>query len=132
MNNQRGFSIVTAIFILVVLGLLGGYMVRFSGVQRSTLNAALLGARAYQATHAGIEWGVARIVNGGVCADVNAQTALTFTGLEGFTVRMNCSSQSYSEADQTLTVYRISVLSQFGGYGSVDYAARQLEVTIAR
>lgn len=133
MNKQGGFSIVMAIFILVVLGLLGGYMVRFSGVQRSTFNAALLGARAYQAAHAGIEWGVARIDNGGgACADIAAQTAMSFSGLEGFTVRMSCTSQNFSEADQTLTIYRINALSQFGAYSGSDYVARQLEVTLVK
>ena len=130
MNSQQGFSIVMAIFILVVVGLLGGYMVRMSGVQISTFNQTLLGARAYQAAHAGIEWGIARISNGGNCADISAQTALTFTGLEGFGVRMSCNSQSYSEADHTPTVYRISALSEFGSYSSSDYVAREIEVSI--
>lgn len=130
MIRQQGFSIVMAIFILVVVGLLGGYMLRMGGVQISTVNQSLLGARAYQAAHAGIEWGIARISNGGNCTDINAQTALTFSGLEGFTVRMNCSSQSYSEADRTPTVYRISALSQFGSYSSSDYVAREIEVSI--
>lgn len=132
MNKQGGFSIVMAIFILVVLGLLGGYMLRFAGVQLGTFNAALLGARAYQAAHAGVEWGMARINNGGACADINAQTSLSFTGLEGYTVRMACSSQNFSEADQGLTVYRISALSQFGAYGGNDYVARQIEATIVK
>jgi Tfp pilus assembly protein PilX len=130
MMRQQGFSIVMAIFILVVVGLLGGYMVRMSGVQISTVNQSLLGARAYQAAHAGIEWGVARISNGGNCADINAQTALTFAGLEGFNVRMSCSSQSYSEADRTPTVFRINALSEFGSYSSSDYAAREIEISI--
>lgn len=132
MNKQGGFSIVMAIFILVVLGLLGGYMLRFAGVQLGTFNAALLGARAYQAAHAGIEWGVARIDNGGACADIAAQTAMSFSGLEGFTVRMSCTSQNFSEADQTLTIYRINALSQFGAYSGSDYVARQLEVTLVK
>ncbi|MCQ8106085.1 hypothetical protein NP590_18400 [Methylomonas sp. SURF-2] len=132
MKRQQGFSIVMAIFILLVLGLLGGYMLRFSGAQLSTFNAALLGARAYQAAHAGIEWSMARIENGGTCTDINAQTAMTFNGLEGFSVRLNCSSQSFSEADKTLSVYRVSALSQFGAYSGNDYAARQLEVTLVK
>ncbi|OAI11051.1 hypothetical protein A1359_15245 [Methylomonas lenta] len=132
MKTQRGFSIVMAIFVLVVLGLLGSYMVRMAGVQLSTFNQTLLGARAYQAAHAGIEWGIARISNGGNCADINAQTAMSFNGLNGFSVRLSCSSQSYSEADQNPTVYRINALSQFGSYSSSEYVARELEVSITQ
>lgn len=132
MKTQRGFSIVMAIFVLVVLGLLGSYMVRMAGVQLSTFNQTLLGARAYQAAHAGIEWGIARISNGGNCADINAQTAMSFSGLNGFSVRLSCSNQSYSEADKNPTVYRISALSQFGSYSSSEYVARELEVSITQ
>jgi MSHA biogenesis protein MshP len=132
MIKQQGFSLVMAIFILVVVSMLGGYMVRLAGVQLSTFNHTLQGARAYQAAHAGIEWGLGRINNGGSCADVSAQTAMSFTGLQGFSVRMSCSSQTYTEADQNLTVYRLNALSQFGSYTSSDYVARQIEVTMVR
>lgn len=130
MNRQGGFSIVMAIFILVVLGLLGGYMVRLSGVQISTVSFAVQGARTYQAARAGIEWSIARIVNGGSCADIEAQTAMTFNGLDGISVKLSCSSQSYSEADTTATLYRITSLAEFARYSSGDYVARSIETTI--
>ncbi|PPD35516.1 MAG: pilus assembly protein MshP [Methylomonas sp.] len=132
MIKQQGFSLVMAIFILVVVGLLGGYMLRLGGVQLSTFNQTLQGAKAYQAARAGIEWGIARISNGGSCADISAQTAMSFTGLQGFSVRMICSSQTFSEADRNLTVFRLSALSQFGDYTNSEYTARQLEVTMVR
>lgn len=132
MKRQQGFSLVMAIFILVVLGLLGGYMVRLSAVQIGTVNNALLGARAYQAARAGVEWSIGRINNGGNCADVNAQTAMSFTGLGGFSVKLSCSSQSVSEANQTSTVYRINALSHYGAYTGNDYVARSIEVSIIK
>lgn len=132
MKRQQGFSIVMAIFVLVVLGLLGGYMVRLSGVQIGTSIYALQGARAYQAARAGLEWANARINNGGGCTEVNAQTALTFAGIAGFTVKLSCSSQTYSEADQNPVVYRINALSQFGAYTGGDYVAREVEVSIVK
>jgi MSHA biogenesis protein MshP len=132
MKNQRGFSIVMAIFILVVLGLLGSYMVRMSGVQLGTFNYAFLGAKAYQASRAGIQWSIARINNGGTCANINAQTAMSFDGLAGFTVRLSCSSQSYSEANENPTIYRLNALSEYGSYTGPDYVARELEVTIVK
>ncbi len=132
MKHQQGFSIVTAIFILVVLGLLAGYMVKLSGVQTSTFNAVLQGARAYQAAKAGIEWSIARINNGGGCGDVNAQTAMSFSGLNGFSVRLTCSSQDYSEGDQNPVVYRINALGSFGSYSDSGYVAREMEITLVK
>ena len=130
--KQQGFSLVMAIFVLVVLGLLGGYMVRLSGVQMNTANYALQGARAYQAAHAGIEWAIAAISNGGSCTQVNAQTAMTFTGLSGFTVTLSCSSQTYSEANQNPVVYSIDALSQYGSYADSTYVAREIQSTIVQ
>lgn len=130
MKGQRGFSIVVATFILVVLGLLGTYMVRLSANQISTSINALQGARAYQAARAGIEWSIARIASGGTCSDLNAQTAMSFTGLDGFLVKIHCSSQTYSEADKTINMFRINALSQFGSYTDNDYVAKDIEASI--
>lgn len=132
MNRQRGFSLVTAMFILVVVALLGSYMVKLTLVQTATFNASLQGARAYQASRAAIEWSIARISNGGTCGDVNAQTAMSFSGLSGFSVRLTCSSQSYSEATSTLTAYRVDALATFGTYGTRGYVARELEANIVK
>ncbi len=130
MNRQTGFSIVMAIFILVVLSLLGGYMVKLSGVQHATSTFAIQGARAYQAARTGIGWAVARISAGGVCSDVISASPLTFTDINGFAVTLDCSSQSFSEGINTLVVYKISALSEFGAYNSAGYISRNIEVSI--
>jgi MSHA biogenesis protein MshP len=122
-----------AIFILVVLGLLGGYMVRLSGVQHATSTYALQGTRAYQAASAGLGWAIAKISSpGGICADVNAQTGLAFPGMDGFTVKLNCTLASYQEGSDTLGIYQINAHSEFGAYGGVDYVSRELDVSIVK
>jgi MSHA biogenesis protein MshP len=131
-GKQQGFSIVMAIFILVVLGLLGVYMVRLSGVQHATSSYALQGARAYQAAKAGLGWAITKISTGGGCVDVNAQTALNLPELPGFTVSLNCISASYQEGNDTPSIYQISAHSEFGAYGSADYVSRELEVSIVK
>ena len=79
MKQQAGFSIVMAIFILVVLGLLSGYMVKLSGVQHATSTYAIQGARAYQAARAGIDWAISRITTGsGVCSDITSASPFSF------------------------------------------------------
>jgi MSHA biogenesis protein MshP len=133
-GNQQGFSIVMAIFILVVLGLLGVYMVRLSGVQHATSSYALQGARAYQAAKAGLGWATAKIISppGGTCVDVNAQATLNLPELPGFTVSLNCISASYQEGNDTPSIYQIGAHSEFGAYGSADYVSRELEVSIVK
>lgn len=127
--RQQGFTIVMATFVLVVLGLLGGYMARLSGVQQVTMVDALQGARAYQSARAGLGWAVARINVGGSCADVNG-AAPAFAALSGFTLTLTCTSQAYTEGNKTPTVYNLRALSEFGGFSSRDYVSRQVTVSI--
>lgn len=55
-NKQSGFSLVSAIFLLVVLAALGAGMVTFSTAQNRNLALDIQGSRAYQAAQAGVEW----------------------------------------------------------------------------
>ncbi len=57
---QRGFAIISALFILIVLALLGAFVINISGAQHIGSAQDLLGSRAYQAARAGIEWGAYR------------------------------------------------------------------------
>lgn len=55
-GRQGGFAIVAALFILVVLAALGGYLASTSSTQHLTLAKDAMNARAAQAARAGIEW----------------------------------------------------------------------------
>lgn len=131
MRKQNGFSIVIAIFILVVLSLLGGYMVRLSGVQHATSVNVLQGARAYQAAKAGASWAIARISSGGVCTDITNASPLSFTDINGFSVSLACvSSATFTEGVDSYIVYKVRALSEYGAYNSANYISRRVEVSI--
>lgn len=123
LKNDRGFTLVQAIFILVVLALLGVAMMRLIGVQSSTSVFALQGARAYQAARSGLEWGAARARTGNSCNGVMT--------VENFTVNVTCSSQSFTEGSiGPYDVYRISAIATFGNYGLPDYVSRRAEMKV--
>jgi MSHA biogenesis protein MshP len=128
-GKQKGFGIVMAMFILVVLALLGVYMVRFAGVQTATSTYALQGARAFQAAKAGLGWAIARINAGGTCANVTSVSPLTLTG---FSVALTCSSTSYQEGSSSPVIYQLNAHSEYGTYGSADYVSRELEASIVK
>lgn len=62
-SRQRGFSVVAAIFILVVLAVLAVIIASVTGVQHATSQLDVLGVRGYQAARAGMEWGVERVLD---------------------------------------------------------------------
>lgn len=130
--KQAGFTLVMAIFVLLVLSLLAQYSIRLSAVEMNTSNYAYQGSRAYQAARAGIEWAIAAINNGATCTDVNLQSAMVFTGINGFTVSLTCTSQAFSEGSSNPVVYVISSLSQYHSFTASDYAARQMTITLVQ
>ncbi len=139
---QRGFSLVTAIFLLVVLASLGAVMMTFFTAQQQSSALDVMGARAYQAARAGIEWGAYQVLqNSGTgfapaCrAGVTAQSLPDLHGtLAGFSVNVGCSATAHSEAAATVTIYQISSVAATRGLaaGNPDYVERQMTVTIAQ
>lgn len=123
LKNNAGFTLVQAIFIVVVLALLGVAMMRLIGVQGSTSVLALQGARAYHAARSGLEWGAARASTGNSCNG-------TMT-IENFAVNVTCSSQSFTEEEiGSYNVYRINSIATFGNYGSPDFVSRRAEMKV--
>jgi MSHA biogenesis protein MshP len=79
-RSQKGFALVSAIFILIALAALGGFIATVSSMQHIGSALDLNGARAYQAARAGTEWGVAGAVNASACAaSTNIGTVNTVT-----------------------------------------------------
>jgi MSHA biogenesis protein MshP len=132
-SKQRGFTLVMAIFIVVILGLLGSYMVRLSSVQYTTTSYALQSARAYQTGRAGLSWATAMINNEAVagqgCTPVNNKI-LTLPAMPGFTVTLTCQAKGYTEGGDTYYIYRITAHSEFADYNSVNYVSRELEKSV--
>jgi MSHA biogenesis protein MshP len=60
---QRGIATIAAIFILVVLGGLGAFVVSLTTSQNINLAQDIESASAYQAARGGLEWGTARWLN---------------------------------------------------------------------
>ena len=58
LRRQSGISLITAIFLLVVVALLVVYITNIRVVQQTTLLYGVQGARATNAAQSGIEWGI--------------------------------------------------------------------------
>lgn len=107
MKRQGGFSIVTAIFLIVVLAALGAFAVSMFRVQQMAAAFDELGVRGYQAAQAGIEWGAwGALQGGGACA---AATSLALPGsLSPFIVTVACASTVHTEAGAPVTIFQLT------------------------
>jgi MSHA biogenesis protein MshP len=132
--RQSGFSLVTAIFILVILAALGAAMVTFSGAQQATVAMDIQSARANQAARAGIEWGAyqALRVPGFTCAGTPFTLSFTGTNLAGFATQVSCAASSHSEGGNTVTLFDFTANASYGAANTPDYVAREVSARIAR
>jgi MSHA biogenesis protein MshP len=127
-NLQLGFSLVPALFLLVVLSALGIVAVRLAGVQHQTVVLTMQSGRAYAAARSGVDWSAYQALVNGNCA--NSTIALTEAGLAGFSVGTRCSSTTHSEGPNTVRVYVIDAFAWSGVYGTPDYVSRRIRSTV--
>ncbi len=139
-TKQRGFSLVSAIFLLVVIAALGAFSLTLSSTQQQSAALDVQGSRAYQAARAGIEWGAFQVrqapaaafaanCRAGETAQALAAGTLANT-LAPFTVNVGCVSVPAVEGASAFSIYTITSIATRGTPGGPDYVERQLQVRI--
>ena len=124
---KRGFALVPALFLLVVLGALAVAAIRVGTGEQQTVTMALMQARALAAARAGIEWGGYSALNGSCAASTNL--SLTEAALNGFGVVVSCAATSFANGAATNTSYVLSSTSTSGTYGQPGYVRRVVSAT---
>jgi MSHA biogenesis protein MshP len=107
MLTQAGVSLVTAIFLLVVLAMLGVAIVSVSSHHQITSALDVQGVRAYQAARAGVEWGLYKQLRPALQATCFPTTTFALpaaSNLAGFTVTVQC---AVTNGPGTLVRYQI-------------------------
>jgi MSHA biogenesis protein MshP len=123
-SGERGFSLISAIVILVVLAVLGVAVVTVSTNQQRGAVADVLGARAYAAARAGMEWGMYQLSNSNgfgstglpnsrTCPPSPTSFALPASAptLSSFTVKVTCTKIPDPNNDSGATVYQIDSIA---------------------
>ena len=135
---QQGFSLISAIFLLVVIAALGTFAVTLSTTQQHSTALDVQGVRAYQAAKSGIEWGAYQVSrNAGACAATTTLPVAAGT-LSALTVTVQCTASPFDEGSRTVAngnpvmVYSLVSTATLGAAGTPNYVERQMSVTIAR
>lgn len=137
---QRGFSLISAIFLLVVIAALGTFAVTLSTTQHQSQTMDVMGARAYQAALAGVEWAAFNVSQQAASSATawpgcTAGTAVAVAGnLAPFSpVTVNCSATSAVEGASTIWVYAVSsVAHTAGAAGDANYVEQVATAKMAR
>lgn len=144
-RKESGFSLVAAIFLLVIITALGVFMLSVYTTQRATVNQDILGVRAYHAAKAGLEWASFQLLNPENTFPVSAPAACAaatgtpvFGGaLTGYVVNVNCTLTTTTEGSNTIRVYQITSTAVFpavlavGATPPIDYVERRLFASVS-
>lgn len=151
-RGQQGFLVIAAVFLIVVLAALVGYLMTVSTTSQVASVADLNSARAYQAARAGNEWGIWRILlgPGGMtdfekqCETAEAVRNLTFVStLASFKATVTCNSTSVTEGAASVRTYTLVSNACNVSTGGAKfcpnaastastYAERELRLTVTR
>jgi len=125
---RRGFALVPALFLIVVLAALAVIAVRIGTSQQQTVTMSLEESRALAAAQAGIEWGAYESLNAGNCP---ASTTLSLTegALAGFTVTVTCTATTFANGAATASSYVLKSTAIIGIYGEPGYVRRVMSGT---
>jgi MSHA biogenesis protein MshP len=130
-GKQRGFALMAAVFVLLVLTALAAFAVRIGTTQQQSVAFDVLIARAQAAADSGIEYGAnqALIASPPQCLP-SIPVPLTAAALNGFTVTVTCSASTHRIGAVTYHAYVLQSTAQQGTYGSADYVARTSTRTV--
>jgi MSHA biogenesis protein MshP len=133
-NKVAGFTLVTAIFLLVVVASLSVYMLSLRSVQQQTLVYGVQGARAMQAARAGIEWGIYQSIVKSNCSATNPSFSGAGAAISAFSIVVECSASTHQEGPTSIppiVTYQLTSTATTGTYGTLDYVSRRLQATVS-
>ena len=116
-SRQRGFGLVAALFLILVIAGVIAAMARLAATQHSTSSLALQQARAYQAARAGLEWGMYRVLVDNACP------ASESFNVPGFAVTVVCQ-------DDGPTIHVVESEAQWGQSGGPDHVYRRVSALV--
>ena len=133
-------SLVTAIFLLLVLAALGAFIVSLSAVQQTDLALDLQGSRAYHAARSGLEFGAYQAITNASCP-VQVSVPLSSAQFDAFTaVTVKCASTAHTEGGppaKILYVLTADACNQPTPAGicpnpapGANYVERELQLTV--
>lgn len=123
-RRAAGFTLISAVFLMLVLVVLGVALVSMSAVQHTTSAQQVQTARAGYAVRAGIEWAIAQANTPAGCPA--GPTTFTLGGmLSSFTVSVSCNLTTHAIGGGVQKYYVVDVTAQSGAYGSPDFVQRR-------
>ncbi|MFK5915317.1 MAG: hypothetical protein QM484_13180 [Woeseiaceae bacterium] len=123
-KKQSGVSIVTAIFLVVVLALMGAGMVSLLSTSQQSISQEITSAKTYMAGRSCLQWGMYQAV-------YNATTGThtnTFNNVNSSLFNSQCSTTIDTITADSLIFYNITAIANFGAVTDPEYSQRTMRL----
>lgn len=145
-HRAAGFTLVSVLFIVVVLAALGAAIASVSTRQHLGSAAEVESARALQAARAGLEWAAFQVLRNpappAAAPSCFGTASFTVTGLTNYTITVSCSQATGNDGSTALVFYQLSANAcnapssgacpNTGASPSNTYVERQMTWTVMR
>jgi MSHA biogenesis protein MshP len=123
----RGFSLITTLFLLVVVSGLAAYLVNLSIAQQYSSALSISALRGRHAALSGLEWVAYRINNvSSTCPPIPSNMII-----EGFNVSVTgCTETSVTEGVDVYSLFDVTVSAERGAFGDADYVNHAIRATL--
>lgn len=145
-HRAAGFTLVSVLFIIVVLAALGAAIASVSTRQHLGSAAEVESARALQAARAGLEWAAFQVLRNpappAAAPSCFGTASFTAAGLTNYTITVSCSQTAGTDGSTALSFYQLTANAcnapssgacpNTGASPSNTYVERQLTWTVVR
>ena len=123
--KQKGASIVTAIFLVVVLALLAIGMVSVLTTSQQSISQELTSAKAYMASRSCLEWGMYQAVYD---ADPWLNNPHTINFNASGLIKTSCAATIVNITADGLSFFTLDSLGRYGNIVDAEYSQRNLQL----
>lgn len=133
-SRAKGFAIISAIFLLIVLSGLSLALVQVSTTQSITNSQDIQGYRVLAAARAGTEWVSSHPDSSVSCPTFNPSASHSVNlEFDGLLIEVNCRFDSFIDEGNPVQILSVvSTAHTNSNVGSIGYIERQVTAVIAR
>lgn len=124
LKTQSGVSVITAIFLIVVLALMGAGMVSLLSTSQQSISQEVTSAKTYMAGRSCLQWGMYQAVY----SAATGSATTTFTNTSAGLFNTQCATSIDSITADGLTFFNIHTTARYGAPENPEYSQREMRL----
>ena len=123
-KRQSGVSVVTAIFLVIVLALMGAGMVSLLTTSQQSISHEITSSKAYMAGRSCLQWGMYQSIYGAA----NNTYTTSFNDNASGLFNSKCDTTISTIINDGLTFYNINAVAKFGSSTDPEFSQRTMHL----